>query len=102
MSMGFQTIEINIKRKKMSILLISKIKKVKKKWLKYTEADEEIKKSITDKNIKYFQYSKFKHLELIGSGSNGSVVRANQKDKLVALKYFNNDKTTLQQVIKEV
>src|SRR3954451_9278309 len=63
---------------------------------------KELKKSITDKHIKYYGYSKFKHLQPIGSGSHGSVVRANRKDQFFALKYFNNDKTTLKQVINEV
>jgi hypothetical protein len=63
-----------------------------------------LEKAISSKEIKYFEYSDFKNIQLTGSGSFGNVVRANLKnsDDFFALKSFNNDKTTLRQVINEV
>ena len=63
-----------------------------------------LEKSITSEYLNYYEYSEFKNVEPIGSGSYGSVVRANWKntDSFFALKTFNNDETTLKEVINEV
>lgn len=54
---------------------------------------------------KIYDYSNFKDIQLIGRGSFATVVRAtlnDGNDKIFALKSFNNDKTTLSKVVKEV
>ena len=63
-----------------------------------------LEKSIENEYFNHYEYSEFKNLKPIGSGSYGSVVRANWKntDSLFALKTFNNDKTTLKEVVNEV
>ena len=62
-----------------------------------------LRKSIEEKYISYYKYSDFGNLQQIGSGSYGDVVRANWKtNRLYALKFFNNDKITLKEVVNEV
>lgn len=63
-----------------------------------------LERSISEENIAYYEYLEFKNLKLIGSGSFGSVYRANWRniDNFYALKTFNNDKTTLKEVVNEV
>jgi hypothetical protein len=61
-----------------------------------------LEKSIVDEYINYYNYSEFKNLKPLGSGSYGKVVRANWKNGLFALKTFNNDKITLKEVVNEV
>jgi hypothetical protein len=63
-----------------------------------------LEKSITNEYFNYYEYSEFKNIQSIGSGSYASVDRANWKitDKFFALKTFNNNKTTLKEVINEV
>ncbi|POG75658.1 kinase-like domain-containing protein [Rhizophagus irregularis DAOM 181602=DAOM 197198] len=58
----------------------------------------------TEEHIIHYEISEFKNLQPIGSGSFGSVFRANWKntDKYFALKRFNNDKTTLKEVVNEI
>ena len=59
--------------------------------------------SISEGHIKYYEYSDFKNIQPIGSGSFGSVVRATWKNtNTFALKSFNNDKQTLKEIVKEV
>ncbi|RGB32847.1 kinase-like domain-containing protein, partial [Rhizophagus diaphanus] len=62
-----------------------------------------LERSISEENIAYYKYSEFKDLIFIGSGSFGSVYRANWRniDNIYALKSFNNDKTTLKEVVNE-
>src|SRR4051794_26635611 len=58
-----------------------------------------LEKSISEEHIIYYEYSDFRNLQPIGSGSYGNVVRANWKnDRLYALKSFKNDKITLKEV----
>ena len=63
-----------------------------------------LERSITEEHFKYYEYSDFKNLQLIGEGLIGNVKRANCKDgnQLVALKSFNNDKVTLKEIVNEV
>ncbi|GES98932.1 kinase-like domain-containing protein [Rhizophagus clarus] len=63
-----------------------------------------LEKSIVDGHISYYNYSGFKNFKSLGSGSYGSVVRANWKnvDGFFALKTFNNDKITLKEVVNEI
>ena len=63
-----------------------------------------LEKSITDEYISHYEYSDFKNLQSIGSGSFGNVIRANWKNTnhFFALKSFNNDKITLKEVVNEV
>ena len=90
--------------------------KLKKKLVKRLSKSTEINSSsdsdteINDSNEiewlestnKKFNYSNFKDIQLIGSGSFASVVRATLNDRVFALKFFNNDKTTLERVVREV
>ena len=60
-----------------------------------------------EKSIDYFnfyEYSDFKNVQPIGRGAFGDVVRANWKnvDTIFALKSFNNDGSTLKEIVKEV
>ena len=68
------------------------------------EPDDWLENAITNEDFNYYEYSEFKNLIPIGSGSYGSVVRANWKDSdsIFALKTFNHDKTTLKEVVNEV
>ena len=63
-----------------------------------------LEQSIHNEHIKYYEYSEFKNIQPIGSGSFGSVVRANWKntDIVFALKSFNNQKSTLKKIVREV
>ena len=63
-----------------------------------------IEKSICNEHINYYEYSDFKHIRLIGYGSSGNVICANWKntDCIFALKSFNNEQTTLKEVVNEV
>ncbi|RIA79436.1 hypothetical protein C1645_794388, partial [Glomus cerebriforme] len=63
---------------------------------------EWLEKSITNGYYNYYEYSDFTNLKPIGSGSFGRVICANWKNTLFALKIFNNDKTTLKEVVNEV
>ncbi|GES99064.1 kinase-like domain-containing protein [Rhizophagus clarus] len=61
-----------------------------------------LEKSIVDEYINYYNYSEFKNLKPLGSGSYGNVVRANWKNGFFALKTFKNDKITLKEVVNEI
>ncbi|PKY57744.1 kinase-like protein [Rhizophagus irregularis] len=62
-----------------------------------------LERSIADEHIKYYEYSDFKNIRPIGNGSYGKVNSANWKntDHFFALKSFNSDKQTLEEIIKE-
>ena len=63
-----------------------------------------LEESIVKEHIKLFEYSDFKNIRLIGSGSYGNVVRVNWKntDRFFALKSFIDNKQTLKELVKEV
>ena len=63
-----------------------------------------LERSISEEHIKYYEYSDFINIQPIGKGSFGNVDRANWKntDRIFALKSFNNDETTLNEIINEV
>ena len=63
-----------------------------------------LENSISNEHIKYYEYSDFKNLQPIGNGSFGSVSCANWKNSsiILALKTFNNQKSTLKEVVNEV
>ncbi|GBC08000.1 hypothetical protein RclHR1_07850002 [Rhizophagus clarus] len=65
---------------------------------------EWLEKLIVDEHINYYEFSEFKDIQPIGSGSFGIVNRANWKnvDHFFALKPFSNDKQTLEEIMKEV
>jgi hypothetical protein len=58
--------------------------------------------AIKNEYFNCYRYSDFRNIEPIGNGAFGRVVRANWKDNAFALKTFNNDKTTLKEVVNEV
>ena len=51
-----------------------------------------------------YVYSDFKNIQPVGNGAYGSISRANWRNTytIFALKNFNNDKTTLKEVVNEV
>jgi serine/threonine protein kinase len=55
-------------------------------------------------HIKYYEYKDFSNIQKIGMGNFGKVYRANRKNsgKYFALKSFNIDKTTVNEIIHEV
>ena len=59
---------------------------------------------ITEKCIKFYEYSDFINEQQIGKGSFGNVVRVNCKTTghIFALKSFNNGEITLKEVVNEV
>ena len=63
-----------------------------------------LEQSIAEGHVNYYYYSDFKIERQIGNGSFGNVVRATWKntDAFFALKFFNNNKVTLKEVVKEV
>ncbi|EXX69760.1 kinase-like domain-containing protein [Rhizophagus irregularis DAOM 181602=DAOM 197198] len=63
-----------------------------------------LEKSIDNEDIKLYEYSDFKNIQSIKKGSFGSIVRATLKniDDLFALKSFNNDETTLCEIVREI
>jgi hypothetical protein len=64
-----------------------------------------LEKSIENEYLNYYEYSEFTNLEPIGSGSYGSVVRANWKNagNFFALKTFKNcDNIMLKELVNEV
>jgi hypothetical protein len=69
-----------------------------------TELKGWLEKSILNGYLNFYEYSDFKNLRSIGSGAYGNVVRANWRNDCIffALKTFNNDTTTLKEVVDEV
>ena len=68
----------------------------------YTDWLEE---SIAKRHIKLYEYSDFKNIQPIGSGSYGNIVRVNWKKnttRFFALKSFINNKQTFRELVKEV
>ncbi|CAB4400765.1 unnamed protein product [Rhizophagus irregularis] len=65
---------------------------------------EWLEKSIVDEHINYYDYSDFKNILPIGSGSYGNINRVNWKntDHFFALKSFSDDKQTLEEIVKEL
>ncbi|GBC03724.1 hypothetical protein RclHR1_05290012 [Rhizophagus clarus] len=65
--------------------------------------NEWLEKLIINKHINYYEYSEFKNIQPIGSGSYGIINRANWKnfDHFFALKSFSN-KLTLEDIIEEL
>ena len=63
-----------------------------------------LEKSIAEENIKLYRYSDFNNIQPIGRGAFGNVDRVNRKntDRFFALKSFNYDKQTLEEVVKVV
>ncbi|RIA81104.1 kinase-like domain-containing protein [Glomus cerebriforme] len=64
-----------------------------------------LEKSVANEYFNYFEYSEFKNLETIGSGSYGNIIRANWKnaENFFVLKTFNkNDKTTIKEIVNEI
>src|SRR5688572_25391172 len=63
-----------------------------------------LENSIADVHFRYYEYSDFKNVQKIGTGSSGNVVRVNWKDTdlLFDLKLFKNDSVSLKEVVNEV
>ena len=62
-----------------------------------------IEKSINEEHINKYEYSDFTRIQPIGCGAFGNVLRANWRTGFTyALKYFENEKTTLKEVVNEV
>ncbi len=84
----------------MSNLTVTHVKHVKNS----NDDIDWLEQSIANEHIIDYKYSDFNNIQHIGSGSFGSVFRANWKDTdtIFALKSFNNPKSTLKEIIKEV
>ncbi len=65
---------------------------------------EWLEKCIRKKHIKYYEYNKFSNIERIGGGAFSNVYRAKWEysEKYFALKSFNLDKITVDEIVKEV
>ncbi|CAG8688572.1 11346_t:CDS:2, partial [Funneliformis mosseae] len=65
---------------------------------------EWLEKSIANNYVKHFEYTEFQDFRLIGNGAFGEVIHAYWKNQgcYVALKSFNNNKTTLKNIAKEI
>ena len=63
-----------------------------------------LEQSSNQGHINYYNYSDFQNIQPIASGSFGYVVRATWKntDTFFALKFLNNNKVTLKEIVKEV
>lgn len=62
----------------------------------------ELEDSITNGYLDYYEYSEFKNIQQIAIGGFGYVCRANWKNTIFVLKSFNNEKSTLKEVVNEV
>ena len=79
----------------------------KKRKMSTEETDKYVdwlEESITNKYIKFYEYSEFKNIQPIGYGAFGCIFRADWKstDTTFALKSFNNQRSTLKEVVSEV
>jgi hypothetical protein len=65
---------------------------------------EIIEQCVKEKHLKYYEYNEFNKMEEIGSGLVGKVYRANwkQNEKSLALKSFNLDDITVEEIVNEV
>lgn len=64
-------------------------------------SDNSLENLIRKKGIKYYMYSDFNNIR--ESRENGeNIVRADLKDEFFILKSFNNDDTTIHNVVREV
>ena len=63
-----------------------------------------IERSIVDEHINYYEYSGFKLIKQIGHDSSGNLICASWEHTncFFVLKSFNNDKTTLKEIVNEV
>ena len=64
-----------------------------------------IEEAITKKHIKYYEYDHFSNIQEIGSGAFGKVFRTNWKNfeqHLVLKTFFNFNKATVKEVVREV
>ena len=63
-----------------------------------------LEKEINNEHVDYFEYSEFNNIQPIGNGGFGSVFRADWKSTgtTLALKSFNNQKSTLKELVNEV
>jgi hypothetical protein len=63
-----------------------------------------IEESISNKQIKYYDYKYFNNIQEIGFGSFGRVYRANWKNSqsYLALKSFTNFNITVKEIVNEV
>lgn len=58
--------------------------------------------SIINEHLNYYEYSEFNNMQQIAIGGFGIVFRANWKNTIFVLKSFNNEKSTLKEVVNEV
>jgi hypothetical protein len=60
--------------------------------------------SITKEYFNYYEYSDFKNVRRIGSGGFGKIFCASWKgeDNIFVLKIFEDDKSTLKEIVNEV
>ena len=63
-----------------------------------------LEKSISNEYLNYYEYKNFTNVEPVGSGAFGKVSRANWNGSgtIFSLKSFDDNKSTLKEVVKEV
>jgi hypothetical protein len=63
-----------------------------------------LEKSIDDEYLTYYKYSEFKNIQPLAKGAFGYVYRTNWKNTgdILVLKSFNNEKSTIKEVVNEV
>ncbi|CAG8840261.1 20474_t:CDS:1, partial [Racocetra persica] len=66
-------------------------------------SDELIQKFLIEGHIKFYEYTRFKDIELIGEGGHGKVYRATLKNNeiTVALKSFKCNNVTIKEIVNE-
>ncbi|CAG8771655.1 12531_t:CDS:2, partial [Racocetra persica] len=74
------------------------------KLLAMNLSDDLIQKCLIDWRIKFYEYTRFKDVELIGEGGHGKVYRATLKNNgiTVALKSFKSNNMTFREIVNEV
>ncbi|CAG8700519.1 4246_t:CDS:2 [Funneliformis caledonium] len=58
-----------------------------------------LEKALSEDYIKYYDYEKFTNKEVISSGSNGNVSRANWNESVMVIKYFYN--SSIKEIVNE-
>ncbi|CAG8613839.1 3481_t:CDS:1, partial [Scutellospora calospora] len=66
-------------------------------------SEDIIQKCLNERHIEFYEYSRFKHVKLIGEGGYGKVYCATLKNKeiTIALKSFKSNNMAIKEVVNE-